>query len=203
LIGLALQQKYDLTSPLSSACPDIFLEIGHFTLDNAANNKTMMAALERMLDKQDIDFKATDCQVMCFAHIINLCSGRVLRAAGDVDGEASELNALGLARGAIRVIRVSGKRRDAFTDVVRHGNAKGWFKSGTPPKIVLVKELELLRDVRSRWDSVYFMVNRLREMRPVQFSFPYMTNVIDVQTGCPPLSRVSAEQRAGKVYIIR
>jgi len=62
---------------------------------------------------------------------------------------------------------VSDKRREAFDEVVRDGNRKGWFKAGQPPKAVLLKELQLLRDVRTQWDSVYLMLNRLREMRPV------------------------------------
>ncbi len=31
----------------------------------------------------------------------------------------------------------------------------------------MLKELQLLRDVRTRWDSIFLMLNRLREMRPV------------------------------------
>jgi hypothetical protein len=145
---------------------DILLKVGHFTVDNAANNTTMMESLERMLDERDIAFDAKDRRIMCYAHIVNLCSGRVLRAAGDDEGTSGS-NPIGVARSAVRAIRVSGKRREAFGEVIRDGNSKGWFKSGDPPKAVLLKKLQLLRDVRTRWDSVYLMLNRLREMRPV------------------------------------
>jgi hypothetical protein len=144
----------------------IYLKIGHFTLDNAGNNKTMMEALEKKLEERDIPFDATDRRIMCYAHVVNLCSGAVIRAAGDGDGTL-ELNPIGVARGVVRAVRVSGKRRDAFDEVIRDGNRKAWFKAGQPPEVIIVKELQLLRDVRTRWDSVYLMLNRLREMRPV------------------------------------
>jgi hypothetical protein len=36
-----------------------------------------------------------------------------------------------------------------------------------------------LRDVRTRWDSVYYMLNWLREMRPVRFSpWPMINSLI-------------------------
>jgi hypothetical protein len=34
-------------------------------------------------------------------------------------------------------------------------------------KVVQVKELQLLQSVRTRWDSVYYMLNHLRDMQPV------------------------------------
>ena len=37
-------------------------------------------------------------------------------------------------------------------------------ESTTP---VQVQHLQLLRDVKTRWDSVYYMIRRLRLLRPV------------------------------------
>jgi hypothetical protein len=71
--------------------------------------------------------------------------------------------ALGCA--VVRAIRASGSRREAFDDVIKDGNAKKWFKDGK--KILKVESLQLLRDVCTRWDSVYYMLNRLCELRPV------------------------------------
>jgi len=139
-------------------------KIGHFTLDNASNNSTMLQSLERKLRDRDIEFDAVDRRIMCFAHIIDLCSGRVV---GAIDDESAS-NPIGLARGAVRAIRGPGLRRDAFDEVVKNGNAKGWFKAGDPPKTIKLKPLQLLRDMRVWWDSVYLMVHRLGVMRPVQ-----------------------------------
>jgi hypothetical protein len=165
-------------------------KVGHFTLDNAANNETMMYELQRRLQEREIVFDAADRKVMCYAHIVNLSSGRVIagltKVAIDSDAdwsgpplpyspteqtydEAIARDPISLGRTVVRIIRASGTRRDAFDDVVATGNTKGWFKQGRPPneKTVRLKQLQLLRDVRTRWDSVYYMLNRLREMRPV------------------------------------
>jgi hypothetical protein len=58
----------------------------------------------------------------------------------------------------VRVLRSSSSRRDAFDQHIRDGNEKGWFDVG---------QLQLLRDVKTRWDSVYYMLRRLRELQPV------------------------------------
>jgi len=39
-----------------------------------------MAELQMMLTSHDIAFNANEHRVMCFAHIINLCSGQVVHA---------------------------------------------------------------------------------------------------------------------------
>jgi hypothetical protein len=143
----------------------IVLKIGHFTLDNASNNETMLEELERLLHDRDFEFDAVDRRIRCFAHIVDLCSGRVIKAISEDDESTG--NPIGLARGAVRSIRGSGLRRDAFDETVKNGNDKGWFKTGDPPKTVQLKPLQLLRDMSVRWDSVYFMVNRLGVMRPV------------------------------------
>ena len=157
------------------------LKVGHFTLDNAANNGTMMKSLERMLRERDVAFDAADRKVMCFAHIINLCSGRVTRKAenrddDDDDSDSSQSDdesvassPIARARNVVRIIRASGTRRDDFMAKLDTGNSKGLFREDgvritVPPK-------ELLRDVRTRWDSVYLMLRRLREMSPVWLYF--------------------------------
>ena len=73
-----------------------------------------------------------------------------------------------LCCGSVCAIRASGKQRDLFNEVIQDGNAKGWFKQGD--KAILVQRLQLLHDVRTRWDSLYQMIHRFREMRPVSCS---------------------------------
>lgn len=169
-------------APIMMHAYDVSLKVGHFTLDNAGNNGTMMRSLETMLGDRDIAFDAVDRKIMCFAHVVDLSSGQVTRNADDmVDGdgddspesedETAASGPITCGRNVVRVIRGSGVRRDAFGEVIKNGNERGWFKRGRPPAVVKIKSLQLLRDVRTRWDSVYLMLNRLREMRPVCLYF--------------------------------
>jgi hypothetical protein len=157
-------------------------------MDNAKHNDTFMEELQKLLDARDIAFDAVDRRIMCFGHVVDLTSGRVIRgvSAGTNDDadwsgpplpnipssqtyeQAIERDPIALGRTVVRVIRASGARREAFDDVIVNGNAKGWFKNGDSPLPTIVKERQLLRSVRTRWDSVYHMLNRLREMRPVR-----------------------------------
>jgi hypothetical protein len=75
---------------------------------------------------------------------------------------------IAVARSIVRVIRASGLRREAFNNVIKDGNDRRWFKEGT--KVMTLPELQLLRNIQSRWDSVYKMLQRLRIMRLVSFN---------------------------------
>ena len=64
------------------------------------------------------------------------------------------------ARRIVRIVRSSDQRKQAFKKVIETGNHSGWFRSHDNEAIVL-PDLELLRDVKTRWDSVYCMIERL------------------------------------------
>ena len=73
---------------------NVSLKVGHFTLDNAGNNRTIMQFLETMMRDHNIAFDAVDCKIMCFAHVVDLSSRQVMRTAGnavedDEDGDDS------------------------------------------------------------------------------------------------------------------
>jgi hypothetical protein len=138
----------------------------------------------RLLSRE-IEFDGRDRKIMCFPHVVNLSSGRViqgltkaledlpenwepptLKHAKQSYTDAVARDPIALGRAVVRAIRASGSRREAFDDVIKDGNAKKWFKDGE--KILKVESLQLLRDVCTRWDSVYYMLNRLRELRPVR-----------------------------------
>ncbi|KIK22292.1 hypothetical protein PISMIDRAFT_102707, partial [Pisolithus microcarpus 441] len=51
--------------------------ISHFTLDNAHNNDTTMRELSRLLTLHGIDFDLVDHHIICFPHVLNICSGHV------------------------------------------------------------------------------------------------------------------------------
>jgi hypothetical protein len=144
-------------------------------MDNAANNNTMLKELELLLQGRDMicDFDASDRKVMCFGHVIDLASGRVISGVTDLGDREPDIpppqnlneqqrDIVTLDHNVIRVIRASGTRRDAFDNIIKHGNTKMLFK--LDDKVVQVKELQLLQSVRTRWDSVYYMLNRLHDM---------------------------------------
>jgi len=141
-------------------------------MDNASNNGAMMESLAQKLKLCDVPFDACDNRIMCFAHIIDLCSRQAIRAASGVDEGVPPSNEtasdpISVACAAVRAIRGSGKRRRDFKQVIADGNKGGWFKAGWPPEMVHLKPLQLLRDIPTGWDSVFHMLHRLREMRPV------------------------------------
>jgi hypothetical protein len=70
------------------------------------------------------------------------------------------------ARRVVRILRSSDKRKQEFTRVIDQGNESGWFKSADG-EVVVIPHLELLRDVRTRWDSVFYMIERLLALRQV------------------------------------
>ena len=71
------------------------------------------------------------------------------------------------ARRIIRFLRSSDQRREGFRNTIIDGNERDWFSPKNNPHSVRVPELQLLRDVKTRWDSVYLMLLRLRQLRPV------------------------------------
>jgi hypothetical protein len=75
-------------------------------------------------------------------------------------------NPVVLAHLVVRVIRASGMHHDTFNEVIKNGNSNQWWK-GPDGKPFIIKQLQLLQDVRTRWDSMYLMLNRLRELQPV------------------------------------
>lgn len=214
-------------------CSDVNLQvqIGHFTLDNAANNDVAMEELQVLLaNRQITDFDPLNNRVRCYAHIINICSSHVIASftstsksylsqlnvpldpesptcgnldsddessdSGDGDQdfklklpgcysrrgksmlstwvEGLERDPLRRARRVIRLLRSSDEHRTGLKKLIQDGNERGWFTvkdSNGNRDTVTVPELQLLRDVKTRWDSVYMMLLRLRELRPVSWSW--------------------------------
>jgi hypothetical protein len=148
-----------------------------------------MEELAKLLQSRDIDFDPLDRRIMCFPHIINICVQHVIANFTNIElaeaaaefvsalplglpdrqtfEEAVQRDPVALGRNIVRVLRNSGQQCDLFDDIVQDGNDKEWFQVGDPPVTVELPLVQLLRDIITRWDTVYYMVRRLREMRPV------------------------------------
>ncbi|KAN0114259.1 Ribonuclease H-like domain containing protein [Russula decolorans] len=75
------------------------------------------------------------------------------------------------ARRIVRIVRSSDQRKQAFKKVINTGNHSGWFRSHNN-EVIELPDLELLRDVKTQWDSVYCMIERLLVLRPaIDFFF--------------------------------
>src|SRR5260370_28772849 len=160
-----------------------FFEVSHFTMDNVSNNKTMMEELGVSLTGRESTCNPSNDYIMCFAHIIDLSSGQVIHKVEGKQNDKDDFdfnndnddtnlsNPIGAAHAIVRSIWASGTRRKAFNSIIKSGNEEGWFKDTQSSEETKVKHVQLLRDVQTRWDSVYHMLKRLHDMQPVRLNF--------------------------------
>jgi hypothetical protein len=70
-------------------------------------------------------------------------------------------------------IRKSGQRRDQLLDIIKQGNTNSLWTQVTLVENKAVKEpvvlafVTVLPDVKTRWDSVFYMLRRLRYLQEV------------------------------------
>ena len=123
---------------------------------------------------------------MCFPHIINICVQHVVDefSAPDLKKiaqawvdcfddsvvdkkkylEAVKRNLLGLGHDIVHAIRASGLRCDKFDKIVVTGNLQQWFRS-LAGEVVQLPEAQLLQDIKTQWDSIFYMLNCLLALR--------------------------------------
>jgi len=163
---------------------------GHWTLDNAKMNVTFMKAFQEEMRIWDIPFDHKDNRIMCFPHIINICTNHVIEKftntvlvdnqvefdaaccpldpAEQTYNEAYRCDPIALCHSTVRAIRASGKQCDHLRTIICNGNAAGWFKSLVEPcEKIQIPEVQLLHDIRTHWDSVFRMTHRFHELQPI------------------------------------
>src|SRR5713226_10313873 len=82
-------------------------------------------------------------------------------------------NPLRRAHRVIHLLHSSDLRKQNFREFIQSGNERKWFtKLDDNGKHVTVQicKLQLLRDVKMRWDLVYIMLKHLRYLQPVSLS---------------------------------
>ena len=76
------------------------------------------------------------------------------------------------ARKVIRAVRASGQRREALSAIIKSGNQTGLFQDEYGDRMQ-VKDVQLIKDVRHRWDSLYLMLSRLELLQQVISTYLY------------------------------
>ena len=74
---------------------------------------------------------------------------------------------LNKARSLVCAIHASGLQRNTFQERIKVGNEQGWYKYLPEMKVPLV---EPLHEVVTHWDTLLFLLNCLRILRPVCLS---------------------------------
>lgn len=139
------------------------------TTDNASNMDTLFEGLEKLAKERGITFDSKNYRVRCFVHILNLASRAMIIDIGDgdratypsddeSDGEdvvetpiTKELPVVAKMRKGVVAIRRSPQRRETFSRQCRAADIQ--FKN-------------LLRDVRTRFNATFTMMERAKEMKP-------------------------------------
>lgn len=141
-----------------------------------------MTELSRLLQERGIDFDPQDSRIMCFPHILNICSKHATNdlASADLTSvseasfvfpgsnvnkhaylEAFRRDPIACARDVVRIVRLSSLRRESFKEIILDSNIKKYWRD-EECEVVQLPVRELIRNVPTRWDSKYAMAQRLR-----------------------------------------
>ncbi|KAI0769073.1 hypothetical protein BD413DRAFT_478343 [Trametes elegans] len=130
----------------------------------------MLIDLERLLRERNIPSHRDGNSLRCFPHVVNISVKHGLAALTeaslkeDPDYAAALSNdPVKLARQLVTACRASGQCRADFaaviTDVITDGNHTGAFGEGKT-----LRQVQLKRDVDTRWSSTLELVDRLLEL---------------------------------------
>ncbi|KIM50516.1 hypothetical protein SCLCIDRAFT_145270, partial [Scleroderma citrinum Foug A] len=159
-------------------------------LDNAENNDTFIRELEKLLEKRDIPFDAKDHRIQCFPHILNICSGHVVNVltnAGITEiaeawvsslpqdlndrqtyQEALAQDPIALGHTIVQVMHASIQQRDTFEEYIKEGNNQGYwdiYHNDGRVEHIKIDVLQLIRNVKTWWDSIYYMICHLQYLK--------------------------------------
>jgi hypothetical protein len=133
-----------------------------------------MEELQELLRvERDVAFDHCNHRIMCFPHIVNICTGHII-AASTQDDEFDPLQDDPIKRVAdfIRYIRSSYSRRESFARSVKlciddNPELEKNHPELNSPETKMGRPLELKLHVKTQWDSVYLMIRRFRFLRKV------------------------------------
>jgi hypothetical protein len=154
---IAVIKEYEITDIL-----------GYFVLDNISSNDTCVQEILKQL-RPDLNPKQR--RLRCFGHIVNLAAKAFLFGEEaeafeyEVDSytqrrlEENELKTwrklgpIGKLHNIVTYIRKTPQRREAFMDISKNDEA------------VEAKELQVVADNQTRWNSTYLMIKRALKLR--------------------------------------
>ena len=157
-------------------------------MDNASNNKTAMTELSRiLLEERKFTFDPINRRICCLPHIYNICVQHMLdtythadftwcpwmwkNSVGKVIDRAEyvemvQTNPIWLGRDVVPAVPSSGQCRSHFRQTILSGNEQERFINNTGD-IVKLPVVQLLCDVKTCWDSTYYMINCLPALQQV------------------------------------
>jgi hypothetical protein len=123
----------------------------------------------------------------CFPHVVNIAVKAGLRTLTKLDPSDEDVNSahpypqvfcdseeylavlkedvVAAARSLVTACRASGQRREDFQNTISERNEGGGW--GDPPQHL--RNVVLLRDVDTRWSSIFRMIDRVLELYEVFF----------------------------------
>lgn len=130
----------------------------------------------------EVDFDKQQNRVRCLSHAVNRAAQVVIAELGaeapedDILLEDAPTNPVSSVRQIARSIRASPQRRDAWDGAIETYNKDVKRQNlgavaGSPTK-ELMPPLQLLVDVRTRWDSTFIMIKRFIQMEVVRVALP-------------------------------
>ncbi len=136
--------------------------LGCLTMDNASNNNTLVQSLAELIEYEDSSAAAlwnpTESRIRCFPHILNLAMQAFLNELGYCGNENLDDNDTSKYRALILRIKYlahkllnSSKQQKLFE--VHCSNHE-------------IPKLMLKMDVRTRWNSTFYMLQRALRLRP-------------------------------------
>jgi len=131
--------------------------MGHWMMDGALSNTTMMQAIEAHLNPHQIDYDAADNHIICIEYnTANTIRCMIAKAsiteysdnfndfADPVDSQDGVRNIIALVCNIVHSICALGQHLDHFNNMIKLRNERRWFGD------VKVPELQLLRDVKTQ-----------------------------------------------------
>ncbi|KAH8984653.1 hypothetical protein EDB86DRAFT_3084313 [Lactarius hatsudake] len=177
-----------IMSLIVHAC--ITSKIGHFTLNNALKNAAAMKELQELLVEHEVTFHHLNNHIMCYPHIINICTTHIISASTQASKKYLDSNGLNGDNDnnfdPISPHCQTGPKLDNEFIASQPPGHQAWLRSlkSDPIKHVVyiicyicasdarkqtsqgssgnALPLQLIQHVKTQWDSVYLMIQYIR-----------------------------------------